>query len=81
MLLKAHSYRMKTDRRDRNPVGRKIERMPIPKQDVDVGARTKMDCCYSTYGMSRVAEQGQTNTASTTCYKSICWKDPKFLHF
>lgn len=45
----------------------KIGRMPIPKEEVDVGARTKLD---RTYGMSRTSRQG-TGKASASRYRCI----------
>lgn len=45
----------------------KIRRMPIPKEEVDVGAGTKLD---RTYGMSRTSTQG-TSKASASCYRYI----------
>lgn len=42
-------------------------RMPNPKEEIDVGASTKMDRC--TYGMSRTSRQG-IDTESASRYRS-----------
>lgn len=63
MNVKAHNCKVKTMERYQ-PIESKLGRMAIPKEEINVGARTKNRDC-STYGMSRTFRQG-TDTASAS---------------